>query len=85
MRRFKGNKGHYIYCDICGEATYSKDVVKLGQLSGRPGLLVCRKDADQNDYGLLPYAIKAERPVPWTSINHTNVENGAAIVDHDTL
>lgn len=81
---FAGNKGHYIFCDICGEATYDFDVVRLTSQTGKPGLLVCPKDADKTDYGLMPYAIPREKSVSFARTNHTNIDNSAAPIDYDT-
>lgn len=83
-KHFLGNKGHYIFCDICGQACYAKDATKLGVASGRPGLLVCPKDADAIDFGLVPYAPTNEKPIPWARINHTNVANGSSPLDVET-
>ncbi len=74
---FAGNKGHYIFCDICGQACYDFDVIKLKPASGRPGLLVCPNDADNTDYGLIPYTVGPEKSVKWARINHQDVTNGS--------
>lgn len=83
-KKFQANKGQYIFCDICGQACYAWEATRLGVASGRPGLLVCPKDADVTDFGLVPYAPVKEQPIKWTRINHTNVANGAAPIDIKT-
>ncbi len=81
---FAGNKGHYIFCDICGQACYDYNVVRLSSATGRPGLMVCPNDADKGDPGLTPCTVTPERPVRWTRINHQDVTNAAAPLDLDT-
>lgn len=81
---FSGRLDRYIFCDICGQATYMFEAVKLKQETGRGGLIVCPNDADKIDFGLIPYSIKEERPVKWTRINHTNTSNGTDPVDVET-
>ncbi len=81
---FAGNKGHYIFCDICGQACYDYEAVRLSTETGRPGLIVCPNDADGTDYGLIPYAIPIEQSVKWSRINHQNVTNSATPLDYDT-
>jgi len=78
---FSGRKGHYIFCDICGQACYEWEATKLKQESGRPGLLVCPNDRDLTDYGLIPYNPTTEKPVRESRINHQNVTNGTAVLD----
>lgn len=60
---------HIIMCDICGNPTWYSEAVKLTTYTGRGGCLVCPKDADPIDYGLVPYKIPAERPVKETRTN----------------
>lgn len=81
---FSGKKGHYIFCDICGQACYDWEVVRLSTFSGRPGLLVCPADADKADPGLIPYTLPPERSVDLARINHTDTTNAAAVINHDT-
>ena len=81
---FSGRKGHYIFCDICGQACYDWEVTKLSTLSGRPGLLVCPRDADVIDHGLIPYTPTTEQPIKWSRINHSNITNGESPLDYDT-
>lgn len=82
---FSGRKGHYIFCDICGQACYDWQVVRLDANTGRGGLLVCPNDADSIDHGLIPYTPTTERPVRWTRINHQSVINGSEPYDIETL
>lgn len=73
---FTGRLDRYIFCDICGQACYVHQAVKLGPHTGRGGLIVCQNDADKIDHGLISYSVAKEQPVKWTRINHQNVENG---------
>ncbi len=81
---FAGNKGSYIFCDICGQACYRWEAIKLTSLSGRPGCIVCPNDADAIDYGSQPFTVEAEQSPAFVRINHTNVDNGATPLDYDT-
>lgn len=81
---FSGRLGRYIYCDICGQPCYANEAVRLKQETGRGGLIVCPKDADHTDPGLIPYTVTTEKPVPWTRINHTTTTNGTAVIDYET-
>ncbi len=74
---FSGRKGHYIFCDICGQACYDWEATLLKTFTGRPGLLVCPRDVDKIDYGLIPYNPTTEQPVRFARIAHQNVTNGA--------
>lgn len=80
---FAGNKGHYIFCDICGQPVYSVDAVRLSAATGRPGLLVCPSDADGIDYGLIPRIVNTEKSVKWSRPGDTDVTNGASIINYD--
>lgn len=81
---FAGNKGQYIYCDICGQACYAWEAKRLSTATGRPGCIVCPNDRDDIDPGLIAYSIPAERGVAWTRINHQNQTNGSAPLDFET-
>ncbi len=59
-----------IYCDICGCPCLYSESTKLDSYTGRGGLLVCPTHADPIDYGLVPYKIQAEKPIPETRTNH---------------
>lgn len=84
MTYFSGKLGRYIFCDICGQACYVSQTVKLSPKTGRGGLRVCLRDADHIDPGLIPYTITSEKPIPWTRINHTDTTNGAAVINYET-
>lgn len=71
----------FIYCDICGQKCYASEATRLSAATGRGGLIVCPKDVDKIDYGLIPYRAPTERNVPWTRINHTNTDNGSPVFD----
>lgn len=81
---FSANKGHYIFCDICGQPCYTVDAVKLKSYTGRPGLIVCPDDADDIDPGLIPYTLPNEKRVKWARINHQDVANGTEPEDVET-
>ena len=81
---FAGNKGQYIYCDICGQACYAFEAKRLSDATGRPGLIVCPNDRDEEDPGLMAYTVPVEKGVKWTRINHQNVDNGASIINYET-
>lgn len=80
---FSGRKGHYIFCDICGQACYDFETTRLDTKTGRPGLLVCPNDADKIDHGLIPYNPTTEQPIKWSRINHQNQTNGAEPLDFE--
>lgn len=81
---FSGNQGQYLFCDICGQACYVFEATKLAANTGRGGLYVCPSDKDNIDFGLVPYTITSEHPVPYVRINHTNLTNGTAVLDYET-
>ncbi len=83
-KKFGGNKGRYIFCDICGQACYAYEAKRLSIETGRPGLIVCPNDADMSDPGLMAYTVPPEKPVEWTRINHTNVDNSSAPINYET-
>lgn len=81
---FSGQKGHYIFCDICGQACYDTEATKLQLHTGRPGLLVCPNDKDKIDYGLVPFQIPHELSVKYARISDPPViTNGTAPIDPD--
>lgn len=55
------------YCAICGSKTWATDTQVLGIYTGRGGLRVCPDCVDVTDYGLVPYKIPAEKPVPYSN------------------
>ena len=81
---FSGRKGQYVFCDICGQAVYVWDSVKLKPETGRGGLIVCKNDADDVDPGLLPISIPAEKHVKWARVNHTDVTRSSSPEDPET-
>ena len=78
---FSSRKGQYLFCDICGQATYIFEAVKLDTKTGRGGLIVCPNDVDKIDFGLIPYKVTEEQRVDVVRINHQNVTNGAEPYD----
>lgn len=75
----------YIFCDICGRKCLASKAVKLDTYTGRGGLIVCPYDADKIDPGVIPYRTPSEQNVPWTRINHTNTDDGAPLVDLESM
>lgn len=73
---FSGREGHYVFCDICGQPCYIWETKKLSTYTGRGGLVVCKEDADEIDYGLMPYEVSHERSPDVTRVNHQNTDNG---------
>lgn len=88
MRRDRfvpGRLGDWVvFCDICGQKCFAHEASKLASETGRGGLIVCPKDADKIDYGLIPYIPRVEKIIPWTHVNHLNTTNGADTIDYDT-
>lgn len=85
MSKFNpGRLGDWVlFCDICGQKCYASESTKLSTYTGRGGLIVCPNDRDKIDYGSMPYTIRAESPIPFTRINHTNTTNGADVIDYE--
>lgn len=81
---FSGKKGHYIFCDVCGQACYEWEATKLKPETGRGGLVVCPNDVDKIDPGLIPYTLPSEKRVDLARINHTNTTNGTAVIEYET-
>lgn len=54
-----------IDCAICGQRCWFSDSKKLTTYTGRGGYRVCPDDVDPIDYGLVPYKIRTEKPVPF--------------------
>jgi len=52
------------YCAICGSKTWHSDMRTNPDYSGRDGLRVCPDCLDPVDYGLVPFLIPTEKPVP---------------------
>lgn len=51
-------------CDICGAKCWASEGTVLDVYTGRGGAFVCPECNDPIDYGLVPYKIPAEKPVP---------------------
>lgn len=86
MDRFNpGRLGDWIvFCDICGNKCYASETTKLSTETGRGGLIVCKTDVDKIDYGLVPYQVQAEKPVPFTRTNHTDVTTVNDPIDYES-
>lgn len=77
-----------VYCDICGNPWWASECITLAPETGRGGCLVCPRDADPIDPGLVPYKIRVEKPLPFTNLNNladtTNITNSAEPYDLST-
>lgn len=74
-----------IKCDICGQKCFASESFKLPTNTGRGGLVVCAKDADKVDYGLVPFTTPVEQNVPWTRVNHLDTSTENLIFDLDVI
>ena len=74
---------YIIFCDICGAKCYASEATTLSTYTGHGGLLVCPLDVDPIDYGIVPYKIPAEQPVPTTRNNHYS-SNPSSVPDVHT-
>ena len=63
------NGDYYFSCMICGDRCWASTARKLSTYTGRGGLIVCPECDDPIDYGLVPYTIPAEKPVPFAFDN----------------
>jgi hypothetical protein len=74
-----GRLGDFVYfCQQCGTKCWASETVKLGTYTGHGGLRVCSECVDVIDYGIVPYKIPAEKPVPF-AFDTTNIGNIGAI------
>jgi len=48
-------------------------------------MVVCRHDRDKIDWGLMPYATRPERNVPYVRINHQDTTNGSPLLDLEDM
>ncbi len=55
---------YVIFCDICGQKCWTSESKIQNVYTGRGGTLACPECQDPIDYGLVPYTIRAEKPVP---------------------
>lgn len=64
--KFQGGRlGDYVFdCQICGQRAWFSESFTLSVYTGRGGLRVCSECKDPIDYGLVPYKVPAEQPVP---------------------
>lgn len=63
---------YLIDCDICGAPCWHSESFKLDTYTGRGGCIVCHRCNDDIDYGLVPFVVPPERPVPVTRSNNFN-------------
>lgn len=74
-----------VFCDICGQRYKASETVQLPNYTGRGGLVVCRKDADKIDPGLVPFTPRKEQSIPFARVNHTNETLGSPYVDVESM
>lgn len=53
-------------CQICKKKLYASESFLLDTYTGKGGLRVCSDCNDPIDYGLVPYKIPAEQPIPFS-------------------
>lgn len=75
----------YVYCDICGQRVYASQTTKLATYTGKGGLIVCRHDVDNIDYGLMPFTPRKEQIAQNVRLNHTNTDNAAPMTDTESM
>lgn len=63
---------YIIFCDTCGAPCWKSQATLLKTDTGLGGSLVCPRDVDKRDYGLVPYKIPAEKSVPVARVNSFN-------------
>lgn len=80
VSRFNPNDW-YVFCDICGKRCHASETTKLHTDTGRGGLIVCRRDADRADLGLVPKNVRKERPVPFSKRDPNNTSNDYPVYD----
>lgn len=88
MNNFKHRikKGDYpIDCDICGATCWFSQSTVLDKNTGKGGLRVCPDDKDATDYGLVPYKVRPERPVPDVRQHQTDTTTTDTAPDFTTF
>lgn len=75
----------FIHCDVCGKRCYASETIKLSQYTGKGGLIVCRRDADRIDQGLIPFTPRRETNVTQIRINHTDTTDSSAYFDIEEM
>lgn len=88
LNNYKDKKrvGDYqIFCDQCGMCCWASDSQELSKETGKGGLRVCPNCVDAVDYGLIPYKIGAEKPIPDSRINQQDVTTGREAPDLTTF
>lgn len=69
---------HLVHCDICGTICWYSETRTLDTYTGQGGAIVCKRHKDPIDYGLVPYKIRAEKPVKETRVL-SNMDDNANI------
>lgn len=82
-RRFPEERlfDYMIYDQITGYKIWRSEAVKLDTYTGKGGLLTHKNVAEKAlniVYGLVPYKIPAERPIPETTSNHPAPDEGTS-------
>ncbi len=60
---------YQVYCTVCGAVCWYSESFILGPYTGHEGQLVCPDHNYQPQYGLQPYVIEPEEPVPFAQPN----------------
>lgn len=63
-----------LYDDITGWAVYSSEVTKLNPDTSLGGLMTKWSSLYRTDWGALPYKLPTEENIPYTRIQHQDVE-----------
>lgn len=53
------------WCDTCGTKAWASEATRLDVYTGKGGAFVCRDCVDIVDYGLVPYTVLPETPIPF--------------------
>jgi len=73
-----------VQCHICGMTCWYSDASFLDVSTGRGGLLVCPVDKDKIVYGLIPYKLSPEKPIPYANYDSSVPANLVDIIDLQT-
>lgn len=71
---FKKKVGDWTFsCSVCGMKGWGSEAVRLGVYTGHGGAVCHPECVYEVDYGLVPYKIPSEAPVPFSQdAFHTN-------------
>lgn len=66
-------------CDICGNWTWFSEGKIQHKYTGKGGTFACKNCVDDIHYGLVPYKIKPEKPVPLVRNAQSSVTTAQSI------